>query len=219
MARKQRESEEERAARASLAALEEVTKALGRFLGAEVDIAVFAGGVVDYHVRQADGTERTFAVPHDPPFPVVMAFLHAYDRWQEARFALAAAQGAVEEAADRAESASGNPTAIARLRRGLEQRSRELAAAHSGDEQAWEAALAAFLPLLQIRTPDVGLDDLRLQIGATQLEVWMRAVVLRLSNARQEAFGEGLAALLSGGEPAPKAPGNRAGRRARTRTR
>ncbi len=166
---------------------------LALFTDQIVDLAVFTQGVTRYTIEDVGGESRTYEIPNDPPFPVALGFQRAHDRYMRARIDVAGARAKKSETAmlDKLETAWS-----------------DLVGRAADGERPDRPG--AFGELLRIRHPDLGVAELRDQLGANVLESWMETVITRLAIARLEGGARTPMALLAqvmqqGGTDDPKA--------------
>jgi len=179
-------------------ALAQLLAALGPITGDVVNLDLFTGKDIVYHVADIRGEEREFPIPVDPPFETALAFFDAHDGYEVANVELAEAAAAL----NRAEK----PAEIARLR--AREQSRKAAYV-----RARAQVLAAFLRLVQIRRPDMSLEELSPGTGHAALDNWMKVAIFRLNEGRISA------AIHSAGLPKEPDPPNRASQRQAARAR
>jgi hypothetical protein len=181
-------------------------EALALFTEQFVDLDLFTQGVTVYEVTDVRGKVRSYEIPNDPPFPAVLAFQRAHDRYYQAMIEVARARGKTADAL------------VAKVETAWSDLIGRPAERDEQGAQTRPERPGAFLELLRLRQPELSVAALLEEVGANFTQNWMETVSLRLQMARLAGGATsaleilGRAALAGGGEADPKANGRASSR-------
>jgi hypothetical protein len=179
-----------------------------------IDLSLFlVHKVTKWTLERADGSRAEYRIPQDVPLPLALGFFDARDCWTKLQLEQAQLVDQVTQAVAELEDAAKRPTARRRaeLEEIIETSGTALDGLKADNLPTWEDLLEAVAALMRIRQPDATAIELRDLFGTDVMEYFVEMLAAYLMRERSEAFA------AQAGE-APKAEGNRAERRQRSRT-